>query len=727
MVKFGAVVKLLLLLSSIATVDSIFAAKAAAQCSIYRNDLALNQLMLIHADDMSRHQNDLTLQGHAQIRTPSLGMQGSLIHYNRLNQTLSSPKPFYFEQEDKRFWAQSMRQQSPTHSFIDDVEYSSCLGSREDLHWSVRASHSELNDDENYLILHHARLYVAGIPVLYTPWVNLPLYRRSGLLPPTVGVYRMHKEQGRRYGWLWVQPGYVNLASHIDYTYTLSWMESRSLHNAHELRWLNRFGQQQLEIDHMRKDDLSTILYPDNQQDLRRFRLRGSQNINPIAIQYDWLSLSYRDYFQQLPPTIFKNPMSGSFTRFVQASSSWKQRPVDLKHSWKIRVSENYSLNNADADSYLQIPSINYNLSKTVEPSWINFQTDFSFTNFQTPADRELRNYRTSVLRPSVNVANLGLPWFVSSFEWLGFATHHQRLDQTIGDEDLPAENSDLYTYHAKVTLSKLMSSLRFQNVSTFIKPSMQYLYAPMLTFTDGHPSSVFRALDINHYSALSSPYRFNENDFAGPSNRLVARLQYLLSHRDWQTQLTVARNYDVNEEHNQSPVAEVPMSNTYQDTFANLSHQHGKSRYYSNLQWTKDGELRQSGVEWLYSPSLWSVWRFASARQYRIEDEQFKQPNSSQYLSVGVSQQVTNEWRGVFQINHQTPQKRYYSRQAGLRYESCCWISNLLYEQRLNSLEQDDVKESLVFSVQLKSLGQFGTLANPLEDYYKRASGEDR
>ncbi|EJS87139.1 LPS assembly outer membrane complex protein LptD, partial [Pasteurella multocida subsp. multocida str. Anand1_cattle] len=72
---------------------------------------------------------------------------------------------------------------------------------------------------EEYAEMWHARFKVHGVPIFYTPYLQLPIgdRRRSGLLLPNFGT-------SNRDGYFYEQPFYWNIAPNLDATMTPKYM-----------------------------------------------------------------------------------------------------------------------------------------------------------------------------------------------------------------------------------------------------------------------------------------------------------------------------------------------------------------------------------------------------------------------------------------------------------------------------------------------------------------------
>jgi LPS-assembly protein len=120
--------------------------------------------------------------------------------------------------------------------------------------WFFKADKITLDTDRNVGVAEGASLRFKGVPILPVPSVAFPLSeeRKSGLLPPTIGVDNIG-------GLEYTQPYYVNLAPNRDVTFFPTYWSKRGLNMGAEFRYLESMAPQpvfqgQLRLDYMEKD-----------------------------------------------------------------------------------------------------------------------------------------------------------------------------------------------------------------------------------------------------------------------------------------------------------------------------------------------------------------------------------------------------------------------------------------------------------------------------------------
>lgn len=132
---------------------------------------------------------------------------------------------------------------------MKNATFTSCL--QDDHSWSIYADEMRQHVKEEYAEMWHARFKVQGVPVFYTPYLQLPIgdRRRSGLLIPTLG-------HGSRDGYFYAQPVYWNIAPNLDATLTPKYMSRRGWQLNSEFRYLTTLGEGQIAGEYLGDDRL---------------------------------------------------------------------------------------------------------------------------------------------------------------------------------------------------------------------------------------------------------------------------------------------------------------------------------------------------------------------------------------------------------------------------------------------------------------------------------------
>ncbi len=116
-------------------------------------------------------------------------------------------------------------------SRYEDVVYTTCPPGRDD--WGLVASELEIDTAKGWGSARHARLQLAGVPILYFPYFTFPVdeRRKTGLLIPSFG-------SSNSLGTELTLPYYFNIAPNYDATLTPRLMSERGLMLGAEFRFL---------------------------------------------------------------------------------------------------------------------------------------------------------------------------------------------------------------------------------------------------------------------------------------------------------------------------------------------------------------------------------------------------------------------------------------------------------------------------------------------------------
>ena len=121
----------------------------------------------------------------------------------------------------------------------EKVVFSSCPIDEES--WRVAATRAVLDQESGTLTATHARFELWKTPVLYMPWWQQPLKRKSGLLIPTVAT-------GKRRGTEISLPYYFAPQQNWDVTLTPHWMSARGVMGEAEIRHISSMGFEEISL-----------------------------------------------------------------------------------------------------------------------------------------------------------------------------------------------------------------------------------------------------------------------------------------------------------------------------------------------------------------------------------------------------------------------------------------------------------------------------------------------
>jgi len=121
----------------------------------------------------------------------------------------------------------------------EEVLFSACPIDEES--WRVAASHAVIDQADGSFSANNARLELWHVPVLYTPWWQQALKRKSGLLMPNLAT-------GKRRGTEISLPLYLAPQANWDLTLTPRWMSARGIMGELETRHVSSYGHEKINI-----------------------------------------------------------------------------------------------------------------------------------------------------------------------------------------------------------------------------------------------------------------------------------------------------------------------------------------------------------------------------------------------------------------------------------------------------------------------------------------------
>ena len=189
--------------------------------------------------------------------------------------------------------AQRVEFLSRERSTIHQATYTTCQRDDSDSwapDWVLQAQRIELDRATDTGVAHGGVLKFKGIPLLPVPRVSFPLSdkRKSGLLPPTIGIDSVS-------GFEISQPYYWNIAPNRDATLTPTLMSKRGVNLGAEFRYLERDFSGDLTLNHMANDRL-------RERDRWSYAWRNRADLSPLVagLNADWKihRVSDNDYWR---------------------------------------------------------------------------------------------------------------------------------------------------------------------------------------------------------------------------------------------------------------------------------------------------------------------------------------------------------------------------------------------------------------------------------------------
>lgn len=308
-------------------------------------------------------------------------------HLDKKSGQAQNPE-FVAERNGKRLQgvASSMNMTDENHQQLHDVYFNTCAAG--DRSWYVQASKLKTNRDTGIGVAQNAKLYFAGIPILYTPWVDFPIngQRKSGFLFPTLST-------GSN-GATIKLPYYFNLAPNYDLTLTPGFMADRGATLGGEFRYLQPkyYGSivgEYLPHDADSEYDNRYIVHAQHQQKIT----------STLSAGIDFNQASDDDYFRDFTG---RNEIAENVNLSRSAWLNYSPKVFDETLNAQLLVQKYQALrdsNGLKSEPYAIFPRLSVNWAKTVGNADINLFGQF--THFQSQSDNQ-QNAERTVFYPSI-------------------------------------------------------------------------------------------------------------------------------------------------------------------------------------------------------------------------------------------------------------------------------------------------------------------------------------
>ncbi|AHF00767.1 organic solvent tolerance protein [Thiomicrospira aerophila AL3] len=681
-----------------------------------------------------REQQTARLFGQVRLQQADLILHTPNLHYIANPQQLLA-QDIRYQFTDTRahgFATQIDVQPEQNISYLTQASYTTCALDNPD--WTLSGRELELNQNTRRLYVKHARLDFYGVPIFYSPYLDIPLDdRATGLLFPYFGS--VNAPQGAALG-VFAQPYYVNLAPNLDTTLTLIAIEQRGLMLDNEWRYLQPHHRGELSVSFL-NDQLV------NDQGLSFVDRSGqSQNMDASADRWRvsfagqqawsralrsnlvWHEVSDPDFYNDLPTNF--NETSSLRTRDTRL-----ERRAELRYNqgaWRaelnylgylpLRNGENNSIN----EGYLEkAPELRLGYSQNLGQWRVSLNTERTeFVRYRGFNDFQ----REGQVRGMINREQMGERWLVQPrldyriSESYGFINATVQANQRQYQVINPYAQTDAQSSNM-VWQTALRGGLIFErDINLFnqawqqtLEPEVQYLYVPYVdqrrlpVYDSGRASLDFSNLfQLNRFSGvdrigdteqvtLAVTTRFIDPEGAPKLDAAIGQIYYL---QDRQVTLSG------------SALDTDPRS----DYFVRLRSFFDPFSATSTSQWDEQTlALKQinNRLEAYWQPRLALL---ATHQGFNLNDQVRRQ----QSLGLGSVYQLSQNWQLAGYAQWDLETDRTLQRAGGLRYESCCWASELIIEQA--ELLDGRYNTSIKYVIEFKGLSNVG---NRLADTLRR------
>lgn len=628
----------------------------------------------------------LEAHGHVIIKSDKSTIHADQAYMDTEDKTGIMEKAIIMLPDGDRLTAERVKR-IDEHTFeAEEVIFSSCPIDQES--WRIAAKRALLNQNDGILTAEHARFELWQMPVLYTPWWQQSLKRKSGLLIPKVG-------SGKRRGTELGLPVYIAPAENWDATLTPHWMSARGIMGEAEFRHVSNLGSEQLNVAAIR----------DTVTNSSRSRLEGDiQRQLPanISLSASADHVSDRDYLAD-----FASGTDASAS-YLQSTATLSQsgRAGELEGAWSLLVRHQQNLLLASDASTLQIlPRLESHAL------WVAHQNlNLRFEQQTTRFDRRtgLQGWRMD-LHPYIEI-----PWELAGggiTATLQAGSHHTRywLSQTTLANTQPTRTTAEASLQVRSDFERISDQRSWRHV---ISPILRYDFidAPNQSALPNFDSG-FGALS---WSNLLSGNRFVGRDRIERTNRISFLLENSLQYK----------SDPKSSAHRDVLIIRGGVAYDWLQQSVDTALQAAATRPFSDLL----GEIIIQPIDGIrlyasgqYNPALnyWSTITstidLSTSSSYNLHiGHQFtsnQYATSSELLSVSGSVHIASRWHVTGDWQYDRLLKLSQRTTLGLAYKHPCW--SLLFEAyRLNRPSGTSTASDYGYRILLdfKGLGSVGS-----------------
>ena len=585
-----------------------------------------------------------------------------------------------------------------SHTVIHNATYTTCRrkpGPDWLPDWILRATSISLDNDEDVGIAHGAVVSFKGVPVLPIPAISFPLTdkRKSGLLPPTVGV-------GTDNGVELVLPYYWNIAPNRDATFTPTFMTKRGVDFGAEFRYLEPQYAGTVRANYMPNDRLM-----ESDRWGLSYMHRGvvATPMGNVVIGANVNRVSDDNYWRDFTSNTTLSDANAIATTSASVGVAVTQRllPNDFTASWgagafssALRVLKWQTLQDVTAPivpPYDRLPQLSARYALT-NVQGVDWSVDGDFTQFEADRNKTLQPNA----QRGVALLQVSRPWLVPA----GFFTPKLQLHASAYQFDAALANGARSADSVVPTLS-VDSGLVFERQARFfernliqtLEPRAFYVYTPFRNQSQ-----------LPNYDTASNDFNFatiyTENAFVGhdkisDNNLLTLGVTTRFLDADTGAQLArfgIAQRLRFDDQQ----VTLNPATNGAQAGFSDVLlgasvNVHNSWAVDSTVQYNaKTDKSIRSTIGTRYNPGAYRVVNAA----YRY------QRDASEQLDVSWQWPINNLWgdmgqdlgagRGqgegryysVGRLNYSLTEGRLVDTIVGVEYDAGCWLARVVLER---------------------------------------------
>ena len=560
---------------------------------------------------------------------------------------------------------------------MKNATFTSCL--QDDHSWSIYADEMRQHVKEEYAEMWHARFKVQGVPVFYTPYLQLPIgdRRRSGLLIPTLG-------HGSRDGSFYAQPVYWNIAPNLDATLTPKYMSRRGWQLNSEFRYLTTLGEGQIAGEYLGDDRLKDY----DSENRKRHLFYWKHN---AAFARDWrLDLNYT----KVSDKRYFNDFDSAYGSSTDGYADQTGRIAYYQPNYNIAmfVKQFQIFDEVVIGPYRALPQIDFNYYQN---GLFGNRVDFKLFSQAVRFDNDSAQMPTAWRfhgEPSVNTT-LSNRYGSMNLEAKLYATQYQqKKGRSDKAEDVESSVNRILP-QLKIDLQSVLASNQtfISGYTQTFEPRAQYLFRPYKDQSNigsklnsqylgfGYDSSLlqqdyFSLFNSRRYSGLDRIASANQVTLGGTSRFFDENKEERFNIAVGQTYYLEPSRIDENRD-NRTEGSSSSWAIEANWKINDLMRWRGGYQYDPQL---GQVSLANTGIE--YNPTKNNVvqlsYRYAS-KEYinqNLTAEANRYNQDIKQLGVQVGWELSDHWAIAGRYYQDLALKKPVEQYLGVQYNTCCW-----------------------------------------------------
>lgn len=674
----------------------------------------------------SQAERSAEFNGNVTIITSSLIMTGDYAKINEDDQISHLENSEYsIPMSHMRGTAAAIDSTGPSLITMTDSTFTFCEPNRND--WDIKASEINLDSENGIGSAWNARIRIKEFPVMYFPYYRFPLddRRMTGLLDPTITI------NGKLQAEEIAIPIYLNLHPQADATIIPRQLLDRGLLWETQFRHLtDTFGYGELNYGILQDDD--DYLQDDPAEDKQdRWSINYKQTGNISGNwnhRWEYNRVSDNEYFNDMSPT-------GSINRETHLPTRGEIFYNQAEWHFDVLGEGFQTIDDTIADAskpYQRIPQVNF----SYKPETI---TGFGGSVITQATQFE----RTSDTLTGINAVNGTRLVFDTSidytFEWpfayiTPKAEYKMRqysltdVDQTLKDEgyeENPSYAIPKYSVDAGLFFERPLNLFDSDFIQT-LEPRIMHLQVPYVDQSD-IPNFDSSELTFN-YSQLFRDYRFNGNDRIGDTNQTTVGLTTrFLRDSDGNEQFSASigqifYHQDRKVQLSGDTLGEEDLAGTSSTIVESNWSPYEEWRLYSMLEWGKAPAVEGEKVKDEFLQQQISIEYNDKMNHMANVSLRENKATAIRQLDVGIFWAINDSWALIgsrtmdfwnYEEGEIEPIDPVIEALAGIEYQSCCWSTRVVYQERTSRVTEVDTPADKSYAIllqfELKGLGALG------------------